>query len=277
MESDSITGASGLLVKHQQDWRWGMIKQWSKAIVNSLGFDVVRYPRSPLGRHLRNFIGNNAINLVIDAGACDGGFCRLLRTEANYFGPIVSFEPCGSTFSIAQQKMMSDPNWRGFQLGLSDSDTEGALHTYGENADFNSLLVLRDRDAEAFDVNLAKKGLEKVELRRLDGLWDQVTKGITSPRVFLKSDTQGYDRQVILGAVGHLDAIVGIQSEIPAIEIYEGMTSMIDMLTFYRDLSFVPVGFYEVNRPDGYDGIAPEFDVIFKRNSLTAGEAAARS
>ena len=161
---------------------------------------------------------------------------------------------------------MRDANWRGVQLGLSDMDGQGYLYTYDDNADFNSLLALRDRDAKAFDVNMEKKGSERVELRTLDCLWDHVTEGVTNPRVFLKSDTQGYDRQVVLGAVGHLEAIVAIQSEIPAIEIYEGMTSMIDMLKFYEDLGFIPIGFYEVNRPDSYDGLVPEFDVIFKRN-----------
>jgi FkbM family methyltransferase len=197
----------------------------------------------------------------------------LLRTEAKYSGPIVSFEPCRKTFAIAEQKMATDINWRGFQLGLSDTETEGVLHTFEDNADFNSLLVLRERDAAAFDVNLVKQGLEKVTLRRLDGLWSEITKGIANPRVFLKSDTQGYDRQVVLGTMGHLDAILGIQSEVPAIEIYDGMTSMIDMLEFYRDLGFIPVGFYEVNRPDQYEGIAPEFDVILKRKHFSVGEA----
>ena len=49
---------------------------------------------------------------------------------------------------------------------------------------------------------------------------------------------------------------------------------MIDMLKFYKDLGFLPVGFYEVNRPDSYDGLAPEFDVIFKRSLSTVGEVA---
>ena len=140
---------------------------------------------APRPLHLRNFIGDSAVNLVIDAGACDGGFCRLLRTEANYSGPIVSFEPSSRTFAIAKRNMMTDVNWRGFQLGLSDMDGQGLLNTYDDNADFNSLLALRDPGARAFDINLQKKSLESVKLRRLDGLWDEVTRDIASPRVFL--------------------------------------------------------------------------------------------
>jgi len=63
-----------------------------------------------------------------------------------------------------------------------------------------------------------------------------------------------------------------MQSELPAIEIYDGMTSMPAALDLYRKLGYVPIGFYPVNTLSAYDGISPEFDVVL--NSVQLGDQA---
>jgi hypothetical protein len=70
---------------------------------------------------------------------------------------------------------------------------------------------------------------------------------------------------VIHGSEPRLGSIFGIQSEIPAIEIYDGMTPMPDMLRYLGTLGYVPIGFHPINQPEAYDGATPEFDVVFKR------------
>ena len=96
-----------------------------------------------------------------------------------------------------------------------------------------------------------------------DVIWDDITIGIECPRVFLKMDTQGYDVEVILGARDHLHCVYAVQSELPAIEIYEGMTSMPRALKLYRELGYVPVGFWPVSTPPRLC-VPPEFDVLLK-------------
>jgi hypothetical protein len=75
-----------------------------------------------------------------------------------------------------------------------------------------------------YDVDISKKGIEKVVLRSIDSIWNEITRGLENPRVYLKTDTQGHDRAVIRGSEPRLGSIFGIQSELPAIEIYDGMT-----------------------------------------------------
>ena len=59
-------------------------------------------------------------------------------------------------------------------LSISDIDREGLLNTYGDRCDFNSLLTLRENDAVNYEVDLRKKGTEKVELRSVDPLWNEI-------------------------------------------------------------------------------------------------------
>ena len=243
-----------------------LIKSW----VQPFGVDIVKFPPlSSLARQLKAFFRLNEINLVIDIGACDGGYCRFLRGPVEYSGRIVSFEPTKKTYDLLRSSMRSDAQWSGFNVGVSDKDGDGILNTYGERYDFNSVLNMREKDALLYDVDTSKKGVEKVALRCIDSVWNEITTGLENPRVYLKTDTQGHDRAVIRGVEPRLGSIFGIQSEIPAIEIYEGMTPMPDMLRYLGTLGYVPIGFHPVNQPDAYDGATPEFDVVFKRINLT--------
>jgi len=80
----------------------------------------------------------------------------------------------------------------------------------------------------------------------------------------MKIDTQGHDLSVVRGAAGVLNHIVGLQSELPAVQIYDGMASMTTVLDYYFTCRFVPIGFHPVNTMRDTQ-ISPEFDVLFSR------------
>lgn len=243
-----------------------MLKQLVKSYANVLGLDIVRYPPIPtLARQLRAFFDRAEINLVLDVGACDGGFCRFLRRSVGYSGKIVSFEPTRSTFLKLQSAMDGDSSWSGYNIGISETDGEGALNTYGDRYDFNSILNLRDADAKIYEVQIDAKQTERIQLRSIASLWSEITANISEPRVYLKTDTQGHDPAVIKGAQANLEAILGLQSEVPAIEIYEGMMSMAETINLVGRLGYSPAGFYPINQPFEYAGIPPEYDVVFLR------------
>ena len=84
----------------------------------------------------------------------------------------------------------------------------------------------------------------RLQLRRLDAILPQLNEGIPSPRIFMKMDTQGHDLSVFRGATGVLDKIVGLQSELPAVKIYDGMFSMSVALENYASCGFMPIGSY---------------------------------
>lgn len=234
-----------------------------RACFSRLGLDLRSWPPPyHIGRQLRDFLGEFRINCVLDVGAFHGRYCDLLRT-IGYPGHIVSFEPVFESFQILTARMSGDRCWTGYNLGLSDSDRQTTINTY-EAGDFNSLLPLRSFAGDTYHFDAGNMGRQQITLRRLDSLFAEVTRGIPEPRVFLKMDTQGHDVAVVQGASGCLEHILGLQSEIPAIELYEGMPTMPEAIAAYRERGYVPIGFYPVNTVRE-KFVSPEFDVLFNR------------
>jgi FkbM family methyltransferase len=224
---------------------------------------VVSYdpPPGSLERQLRDFLTQMDINIVLDVGAFVGRYAIKLR-ELGYKGRIISFEPFSASYDRLRATMRHDSLWSGQPFGLSDENGESLMNTSG-SGDFNSLLNLRSDAERAYGLDPSQRGQTPIQLRRLDAVLPQLLEGIQAPRVFMKMDTQGHDVSVVRGASGVLDRIMGLQSELPAVQIYDGMPSMSTALEYYTSCGFVPIGFYPVNSFP--DQISPEFDVLFNR------------
>ncbi len=236
-----------------------LIKHCSQGI----GIAISRYP--PPGsfkRHLRDYLSRMEIDVVLDVGANIGNYAKELR-KIGYRGRIVSFEPVPGTYEKLQKAMHNDPLWFGAPFGLSDENRETLINTYSDG-EFNSLLSLRQEAQQAFALDAARRNQTRIQLRRLDTVLPELIKETQSPRVFLKIDTQGHDVSVVKGASGVLGMIVGLQSELPAVEIYEGMSSMSAVLSYYSNCGFIPTGFYPVGTLRNLQS-SPEFDVLFTR------------
>jgi hypothetical protein len=123
-------------------------------------------------------------------------------------------------------------------------------------------LVLKEDAELAYRVENDKRGQAQITLRRLDEVLPPLLGGIDVPRVFLKIDAQGHDMEVLRGAAGVRHWIVGLQSELSVVPIYDGMHSMSEMLKYCQSIRFVPVGFYPTNTFRDRQ-ISPEFDVLF--------------
>jgi FkbM family methyltransferase len=215
-----------------------------------------------LERHLRDYLQIMNVNVVLDVGAFTGVYAKKLR-DIGYKGKIISFEPVRATFDHLCETMHGDTQWSGHALGLSDEDREATINIY-RNADFNSLLQLKKEAESSYGLDPSFRSQATIELRRLDQILPKLIEGIEVPRIFLKVDTQGHDMAVVRGATGVLDRLIGFQTEMPAVRIYEGMVSMAAALEYYEVLGFVPIGFYPVSIfPDIQ--ITPEFDVLLNR------------
>ena len=222
----------------------------------------------PFARHLKQFLDLKSINCVLDVGAFGGGVASVLR-RSGFKGTIISFEPVPSSFALLQQHMGHDPLWSGHQYGLSDRSGESVINTYS-HGDFNSLLVLKPDAQAAYGIDPSRHDRIGIQLRRLDEVLPVLLANVSAPRLFMKMDTQGHDVKVMIGAAGVMDWIVGLQSELPAVQCYQGMPDMSEALQQYATYGFVPIGFYPVNTFHASQ-ITPEFDVLFSRydGSLT--------
>lgn len=218
-------------------------------------------PEEPVDRvfeltHLKQLVRLLDINCVLDVGANRGQFASELR-GIGFKGLIVSFEPLRREFSQLQQAFSGDPRWRGFRLALGAKSGPAKINVVPHLTVMSSLLETagKKRDVE----------VEEIELKRLDEIFDTALRDVTSPRVLLKMDTQGYDLNVFAGAQGCIDRILGLQSELSVVPLYREMPHYLEALGTYERAGFQLVNLSVVSRiPDG--GLQ-ELNCLMKRGN----------
>ncbi len=111
--------------------------------------------------------------------------------------------PCAQRQDVRRSEVARIP------FGLADRDITAALNEF-DQGEMNSLLTLREEGARAYEVGADGRTKEEIQLYKIDTIWDEIMSGVRSPRCFLKTDVQGLDTAVVLGAIDHLQFIHGI-------------------------------------------------------------------
>jgi FkbM family methyltransferase len=144
-----------------------------------------------------------------------------------------------------------DPLWTVHPYALGDRDSHGEINVLTE-ATLTSFLprnepALRQMGYEKYlkETELARK--EVVPVRRLDTVFSEVIPH-AGARVFLKSDTQGFDMHVVRGAAACLPRIPALQIELSIRHIYEGVPDYRDAVAELDALGYEVTGLYPVQR-----------------------------
>jgi FkbM family methyltransferase len=230
----------------------------------SLGLDIIRYPpRESLQWQLMRLFQQLDINCVLDVGANHGQYAGLLR-EWGYRGDIVSFEPVPEVFESLQKTMAGDARWRGHPWALGETDDELEIHVARGDARASSFLTFNAEGPDRWGDDHRVARSTRVPVRRLDGVLDEVTRHVSSKRLYLKLDTQGFDLRVVSGAGERMGEMLALQTEIAVQHFYEGMVSFGDAFNRYRDLGYAITGMYPIARK--HDGLQViEFDCVMIR------------
>jgi FkbM family methyltransferase len=202
------------------------------------------------------------VDLVIDAGANTGQYSSSLR-EAGYSGRILSFEPGAEAFAALQRTAGADGQWIAIRAALGSEQSETRIHI-SRNSKSSSLLPMLDRHLRNAPES-AYISEEVVPQLRLDGLAEDLLGGCR--RIILKIDTQGFEEQVLRGAVGLLDRVVLIECELSLTPLYEGQALFLDVVQLLHSYGFRPVDF---NRgfTERTSGCCLQVDGIFARAAV---------
>jgi FkbM family methyltransferase len=243
-------------------------KKVIKRTLRHLGYDLVRYPsRETYGEHVRELLKTLDIDLVLDVGAHHGEYGLLLR-ELGYAGRIISFEPVTVNFDVMAQCCAHDPSWQAHNLALGSEDADRSMNVMSDSF-LNSFLA--PSKVRWHDGNRVER-IDKVTVRRLDGLFDQMLNDASAHNVFLKMDTQGWDLEVLRGADACISRIAAVQSEIPLKAIYEGMPSFLEVITECNRLGLEITGMFPVSR-DTNNLAVVEFDCVTARRRPNTASA----
>ena len=223
--------------------------------------DLIHYPSLlHSGYRLGLLLGVHRVDLVLDVGANVGQFATMLR-EYGYAGRIASFEPMSEEFRQLAAAAEADDAWSVHRYALGETASTATIHVAG-NSISSSLLPMLDSHAHAAPASQYRRS-EQIEVRPLDDVFDEVTAGAARP--FLKIDTQGFEKQVLAGAAGRLDGIVGLQMEMTLVPLYDGQMLFQEALATAEDLGFRMFG-VEPGFTDPRNGRMLQMDGIFFRD-----------
>lgn len=201
-----------------------------KRCAKTLGVDLRAYhpSRSEAARFGR-LLHHYGIDLVFDVGANSGQFVHYLR-YVGYQGRIVCFEPLPEPY--ARLKKLAERDMRiscAPRMAIGDTDGEITINV-AANQESSSILKVMDLHLET-EPQARSVGCEIVPVQRLDSVAQDYLLKCSKP--FLKIDVQGYEPQVLAGAVELLPQLAGLQLELSLMPLYEGELSfrvMIDLV-----------------------------------------------
>jgi FkbM family methyltransferase len=203
---------------------------------------------------------SRGIDLVLDVGANSGQFGRLLR-QLGFQGRIVSFEPLKDAFATLRQVAAHDALWECQNLALGDSDRTASINI-SANSFSSSFLPVSARNVQ-LEPGIAYVGQQEASIRRLDTVLDSVAR--QDNVIYLKIDTQGYELNVLKGALGVIDRFPLIQLETAFFEGYETQPVIEEIISFLRSLRYRIV-WIEPGWEDQRTGEMLEADLIFARD-----------
>lgn len=236
-----------------------------RRIVAGFGYDVLRIEKyhPTLESHLKMVFANLAVDVVIDVGANNGGYGRLLR-QIGYQGHIVSFEPVDAAFNALTRRARGDSRWQCHNHALGAKD-EHLYINVPHSDDFSSFLDVSDEAKGIWAEDFSSTTTQKVQVKKLDDIFQtHIRPLVTGGAIFLKTDTQGFDLEVVRGGQAVLGEIQGIQSEVSVLPIYKEMPDFIESITCFRDNGFEVTGLYPVSR-NHKDLTVVEFDCVMVR------------
>lgn len=219
--------------------------------------------------HLKSVLARLNINCVIDVGANVGEYGAMLR-RIGYRGRIVSIEPVPEVFAKLEAAAAGDDGWLTLNLACGSSEETRSINVFSQST-LSSLLPPSSNMRAIDPGNIART--DTVKVRRLDSFFEEAIRELDDPRVFLKTDVQGLDIEVIRGAGECMNRVQGLQSEVSMIPLYLGAPDYLEFLAYCRNLGFEPTGFFPiVNSP--VSGHLVECDVVLVRRHWSNIEGA---
>ncbi|MDV7199729.1 FkbM family methyltransferase [Roseovarius sp. 10] len=194
-------------------------RQKIKKLLNAFGVEVHRYdPASSPSARLIAALQAFDIDIVVDIGANEGQFAKGLRA-GGYTHKIVSFEPLAHAHAKLLENKRHDLAWQVHpRCALGDQHGEIELNV-SENSVSSSVLPMFTTHSSAAP-NSVYVGSETVPLTTVDKAVFPYLENAYAP--LLKIDTQGYEWQVLDGALMTLPKVKGILIELSLVPLYRG-------------------------------------------------------
>ena len=236
------------------------VKKYVIKFVRKLGYDIVRFrPKThPLARRIR-ILEAYRVDHIIDIGANVGQYGLELR-EIGYRGRISSFEPLSSAYTLLHSRASRDNLWDTYNFALGDK-IESAVINIAANSYSSSILDMLPSHIKSAPAS-EYTGSQAIKVKTLDSIFTDLCS--QSKRVYLKIDTQGFEKNVLIGAEQSLSSINTIQLEMSLTPLYKDELTLMEMYNFLYEKGFALIA-VEPGFTDKETGRLLQLDGIFHR------------
>jgi FkbM family methyltransferase len=216
-------------------------KAIAQHLFHTFGYHLSSYRQERCGTDplldMTRFVPDGSDRTIFDVGANRGQFLDRLRLHYPK-ASVHSFEPSPATFRALAERAANMANTSTWNIALGDSISKSIL-LENVSSDMSSMLQLgsqgwgRIEKQTEIDVQTVDSFCQQHSISRID---------------VLKSDTQGYDLQVLKGAQRMMNEnrIGLIYSEITFDEIYQNLPPFDEVFRFLREHEFVLAAFYKM-------------------------------
>lgn len=213
-----------------------MINNFIKSSARHFGLEVRRFlPSSSAAAQMRAMLAWHKINLIFDVGANVGQYVSELRSHVGYQGRIVSFEPMSLAHEKLSKAAVKDELWEVSERAAIGAATGAVSINISGNSVSSSVLSMLDTHSNAAPQSRYTSS-ELVPVIPLDSVAPGYINETTV--AFLKIDTQGYESEVLRGALETLKHVVGVQIELSLVPLYDGQMLMFELINWMTELGF---------------------------------------
>ncbi len=228
-----------------------------KSIRKRLGF--LGIDNAPIKHHPSALAYFNC-DLLLDVGANIGQYALETRRQG-YSGKIVSFEPLSSAHSTLKHNARADDRWLVHER-CAVGEKPGKMEiNISQNSYSSSMLPMLPSHSDAAPQSLYV-GNELTEVITLDSVFSHYRS--EKEKVFLKIDTQGYEKQVLDGTSKCMQYIDVVQLELSLVPLYDTQELYEYFFSRFKNMGFELWSLFpEFINPD--TGQLLQFDAIFVR------------
>ncbi|MFZ1743858.1 MAG: FkbM family methyltransferase [Pontixanthobacter sp.] len=198
----------------------GLVKRWINAALRPAGVQLVATSQDER-QALVDWLHDQSIGQVIDIGANQGQFAQQLL-DKGYRGTMHCCEPLSEAHAALTLRFSGNPQVRILpRTAIGAAQGQAKIQIAG-NSVSSSLRPMLDNHRQSAPRS-AYVGEEAVPLTTLDRLFAAQT-GMFAGGVLLKIDTQGFERDVLAGAVAILPRCKAVLIEMSTMPLYEGQS-----------------------------------------------------
>ena len=213
--------------------------------------------------NLNKSLSNNNINSIIDVGANNGQFAEEVFKNG-FKGYVLSFEPLEIEYSnlLDKKLKMKKYDWEiAERCGLGASEKKLDINISGMRQS-SSILDISEIHTNLYpeSINIGK---EKIDIFPLDKFYNKIIN--MKKNILLKIDTQGYELEILKGAIKTLGYVDAIYVEVSLVKLYKNQPLFDEILDFTKKFGF---SVWSVDRAVGNKstGQTYQLDILFTKN-----------